>query len=152
MSKETVKTQIDTDITNKITSKSISPSNVGSNMKAVVDLIPETSYKIYTAFLSQTGTNAPVETVFENTLGTIVWTRFSPGRYFATISGGNMFTINKTLSLPDRQIIAKGPAGQFWSAYIDRFNDNSVCLYTTVDHIQTDSLIYNLFIEIRVYN
>ena len=40
MSKETVKTQIDTDITNKTTSKSISPLNVGNNMKAVVDLIP----------------------------------------------------------------------------------------------------------------
>ena len=39
MSKETVKTQIDTDITNKTTSKSISPTNVGNNMKAVVDLI-----------------------------------------------------------------------------------------------------------------
>jgi len=40
MSKETVKTQIDLDITNKTTYKSISPLNVGSNMKAVVDLIP----------------------------------------------------------------------------------------------------------------
>lgn len=41
MSKETVKTQIDIDITNKTTSKSISPLNVGSNMKAIIDLIPE---------------------------------------------------------------------------------------------------------------
>ena len=41
MSKDSVKTQIDTDIINKTTSKSISPLNVGSNMKAVVDLIPE---------------------------------------------------------------------------------------------------------------
>jgi len=40
MSKESVKTQIDIDITNKTTAKSISPLNVGSNMKAVVDLIP----------------------------------------------------------------------------------------------------------------
>lgn len=41
MSKDSVKTQIDTDITNKTTSKSISPLNVGNNMKAVVDLIPD---------------------------------------------------------------------------------------------------------------
>ena len=45
MSKETVKTQIDTDITNKTTSKSISPLNVGGNMKAVVDLIPDITSK-----------------------------------------------------------------------------------------------------------
>lgn len=45
MSKETVKTQIDLDITNKTTSKSISPLNVGGNMKAVVDLIPDITSK-----------------------------------------------------------------------------------------------------------
>lgn len=32
-----IKNTIDTDITNKVTSKSISPTNVGSNIKAVVD-------------------------------------------------------------------------------------------------------------------
>jgi len=152
MSKDSVKTQIDIDITNKTTSKSITPSNVGNNMKAVVDLIPDKSYKVYTAFLSQTGTDAPISTIFENTLGTIVWTRFSPGRYIATISGDNIFTENKTLSLPDRQIIAKGPAGQFWKVYIDRFSNNQVILYTTIDDIETDNLIYNLFVEIKVYN
>ena len=41
MSKETVKAQIDIDITNKTSSKSISPLNVGQNMKNVVDLIPD---------------------------------------------------------------------------------------------------------------
>lgn len=41
MSKDSVKTQIDIDITNKTTSKSISPLNVGGNMKSVVDLIPD---------------------------------------------------------------------------------------------------------------
>jgi hypothetical protein len=41
MSKEQIKTQIDTDITNKTSVKSISPSNVGGNMKNVVDLIPD---------------------------------------------------------------------------------------------------------------
>ena len=45
MSKDSVKTQIDIDITNKISAKSISPLNVGGNMKAVVDLIPDISVK-----------------------------------------------------------------------------------------------------------
>lgn len=45
MSKDSVKTQIDIDITNKTTSKSISPLNVDDNMKAVVDLIPDITSK-----------------------------------------------------------------------------------------------------------
>ena len=37
-------------------------------------------YKVYTALLTQSGTNAPVATVLENTLGgEIVWSRINPG-------------------------------------------------------------------------
>ena len=51
-------------------------------------------YKVYTALLSQTGTNAPVATVLENTLGgTVVWTRTSLGTYTGTLAGA--FTLNK---------------------------------------------------------
>jgi hypothetical protein len=52
------------------------------------------SYLVYTALLSQTGTNAPVATVLENTLGTtIVWTRDDVGEYIGT------FTISPTAKL-----------------------------------------------------
>lgn len=52
-------------------------------------------YKVYTALLSQSGTDAPVATVLENTLGgTVVWSYASPGTYVATLSGA--FTSNKT--------------------------------------------------------
>ena len=40
MTKEELKLQIDTNITNKTLANSITPLNVGNNMKAVVDLIP----------------------------------------------------------------------------------------------------------------
>ena len=36
-----LKTQIDTDITNKTTSSSITPSNVGDNMKDIVDYVDQ---------------------------------------------------------------------------------------------------------------
>ena len=54
------------------------------------------SYSVYTALLTQTGTNAPVATVLENTLGgTVVWTRDSAGFYTGTLAGA--FTVSKTI-------------------------------------------------------
>lgn len=54
------------------------------------------SYLVYTALLTQSGTDAPVATVLENTLGgTVVWSYVSTGTYRATLSGA--FTSNKTV-------------------------------------------------------
>jgi hypothetical protein len=44
-------------------------------------------YKVYTALLTQSGTNAPIATVLENTLGNIVWSYSSVGSYQATLTG-----------------------------------------------------------------
>lgn len=52
-------------------------------------------YKVYTALLTQSGTDAPTATVLENTFsGTVVWSYVSTGTYRATLSGA--FTENKT--------------------------------------------------------
>ena len=52
-------------------------------------------YKVYTAFLTQTGTNNPtVVEVGDNTLGAITWARSGVGTYYATSSG--LFTLGKT--------------------------------------------------------
>ena len=49
---------------------------------------------MYTALLTQSGTNAPVATVLENTLGGIVvWTRSGVGEYIGTLAGA--FPLNK---------------------------------------------------------
>lgn len=46
------------------------------------------SYLVYTAFLAQSGTDAPTATVKQNTLGgTVVWTRAGVGRYVGTLAG-----------------------------------------------------------------
>lgn len=51
-------------------------------------------YKVYTALLTQTGTNAPVATVLENTLGgTVVWSYDAVGQYTLTATG--LLTVNK---------------------------------------------------------
>jgi len=52
-------------------------------------------YKVYTALLTQSGINAPVATVLENTLGaTITYSRVSDGIYTITTDG--IFTSDKT--------------------------------------------------------
>ena len=51
-------------------------------------------HKVYTALLTQSGTDAPVATVLENTLGgTVVWTRAGVGEYIGTLAGA--FPLNK---------------------------------------------------------
>lgn len=53
------------------------------------------TYLRYVALLTQTGTDAPVATVLENTLGgTVVWSYSAVGTYLATLAGA--FTENKT--------------------------------------------------------
>ncbi|OGI93532.1 hypothetical protein A3A03_02290 [Candidatus Nomurabacteria bacterium RIFCSPLOWO2_01_FULL_40_18] len=52
--------------------------------------------KVYRALLTQSGTDAPVATVLENTLGgTVVWLRDGVGYYYGTLTGA--FPEGKTL-------------------------------------------------------
>lgn len=63
------------------------------------DIIDSASYggkKVYKALLTQTGTNAPVATVLENTLsGTPVWSYVGVGDYELTLA--SEWTANKTV-------------------------------------------------------
>lgn len=61
-----------------------SSTTVKTTVQDVADLaVP---YSVYTALLTQTGTNAPVATVLQNTIGNIVWTYASVGSYNATLT------------------------------------------------------------------
>ena len=63
-----------------------------------LDAIEEAKPKVYRALLTQSGTNAPVAIVLENTLGgTVVWTYSDVGTYFGTLVGA--FTNNKTVGV-----------------------------------------------------
>jgi len=56
------------------------------------------TYAVYRALLTQTGTNAPVATVLENSLGgTVVWGYGNVGFYTATLVSA--FTADKTFTL-----------------------------------------------------
>jgi hypothetical protein len=57
-------------------------------------------YKVYTALLTQSGTNAPVATVLENTIdATLLWTYIGVGQYLLSLPSfpsGSPFIVGKT--------------------------------------------------------
>ena len=109
----------------------------------------EPPYKVYTALLTQTGTNAPTATVLENTLGgTIVWSRNGLGAYSGTLSG--VFTTNKTYVSVE--------IGELLTGYGDNVTIykqstiNEVALTTIKTNTNSDGVLKNSPLEIRVYN
>jgi len=96
-------------------------------------------YKVYTAILTQVGTDAPTAIVLENTIGSIVWSRTVIGGYFATLSGA--FTTDKTSVL-----ITNGSANTTYihGASVSTSNVNVITA--------SDGQIDRATIEIRVYN
>ena len=110
------------------------------------------SYLVYTALLTQSGTDAPVATVLENTLGgTVVWSRDASGIYVATLSGA--FTANKTTPISQREQQSSDNVDDIpkWLTGL-RLTDNTYGLNTgNFDSGLSDSVLNGAFIEIRVY-
>ena len=106
------------------------------------------SYKVYTALLTQSGTDAPVATVLENTLGgDVVWDRGGTGYYIGTLTGA--FTLNKT------GFTIQPPSNFADTGYFET-NDVTVntveFTYAKASGGAADNVLLNTLIEIRVYN
>jgi len=56
-------------------------------MKSINEKVEDRGYKTYRALLTQSSTSAPVATVIENSIGTLVWAYSSTGVYTATLVG-----------------------------------------------------------------
>jgi len=98
-------------------------------------------YRSYTALLTQTGTDAPVATVLENTLGlNPVFTYDVAGQYTLTDLSG-LFLSNKTAVF--MQFKNGGPTMEILVENVNQIIINA--------NGQNDILL-NTFIEIRVYN
>lgn len=108
-------------------------------------LIPqEPKYKVYTALLTQTGTNAPVATVLENTLGgDLVWSREDVGIYTGTLN--EAFIENKTGVLLN-SVDATGT----YESYVESVNN--VKIITISAETNEDDYLNNSFFEIKIYN
>ena len=108
-------------------------------------------YKVYTALLTQSGTNAPVATILENTLGgDIVWSYYTEGVYNGVLLGA--FTINKT-DISFGAYKYSGQAGDKIDIYDDEgeSEDSIKIIQQTYDNNSVD-VFSNIRIEIRVYN
>ena len=110
------------------------------------------SYKVYTALLTQTGTTAPVATVLENTLGgDIIWSRNGTGDYTGLLTGA--FTSNKTAILLGNvrytlSSVTLIPA----DITVFSYSVNDVSIGTMDNSSLVDDILFNTFVEIRVYN
>ncbi len=100
-------------------------------------------YKVYTALLTQTGSDAPVATVLENNTGLdFTWQYDSTGNYYVS----DTFDISKTTFFVSSVL---GAQPNFIGGQISATSINiTVTNFTS----PVDGLLLNTPIEIRVYN
>ena len=113
-------------------------------------LVPQApKYKVYTALLSQSGTDAPIATVLENTIGDIVWNYETVGTYKATLVGS--FLNSKTYVNIGNFDTVMSSYGYF--AFSSENEPDGYLLQTfDLEWVNSDNVLANTTIEIRVYN
>lgn len=119
----------------------------------IVDLqnnpVDSRPYKIYTALLTQSGTDAPIATVLENTLGNIVWSYYTLGVYNAELP--DAFTEKKTTV-----IFGAGKSSSQAGDKIEIYDDegestNSIKIIQLTFDSNAVDFFDGILIEIRVY-
>ena len=111
-------------------------------------------YKVYTALLTQSGGNAPVATVLQNTIGDIVWGYVGDGSFTATLAGA--FAVNKTFTLLN--MFGDDNGTPYFSYARNGSNTDELSLYVFKSDLSQPSIIGDAGtnvgcpIEIRVYN
>ena len=175
MTNTELKNNIDAAITNKTSVSSITPVNVGEQIKSTVDYIDQEisniellegpqgpqgppgesgtvalqAYKVYSALISQSGTGIPIAKVLENTTGVnFSYTINSTGNYMLTGSS-NVFTANKTATICSFNSNGSFPNG---TMFFYSIGSQFFIIETRNSGTPTDGIITDAFIEIRVYN
>ena len=112
---------------------------------ALQEAIDAKPYKVYTALLTQTLTDAPTVIVLENTLeGTVVLSYSAVGSYVATLTGA--FTLNKTWCS------ITSTAGADVTLTAGRGSDNTINIKSFLSGTLSNSAMSPACLEIRVYN
>lgn len=110
-----------------------------------VRFLPKAQPKTYVALLTQSGTDAPVATVLENTLGgTVVYSYSQTGIYDGTLSLA--FPSNKTVTV----INGGGNSGSLLGS-ITRLSDNAFRVYSFDGGSASDDMLSSTEIIITVY-
>jgi len=98
-------------------------------------------YTSYAGYLVQSGTEAPLATVMQNTTGgTIAWSRNSSGNYSGTITGG-AFTAGKTLVFINQGGSTSASVNIAWAS-----SATAITIITGADDVLAKAAI-----EIRIY-
>lgn len=119
---------------------------IGSGSSEPVDPRP---YKVYTALLTQSGTNAPVDTVLENTIGDITWFYTSPGRY--SIVSDRFIPGKVFVNIPSHMSNDDTLLATYKVQYLENLTLESWQFESTGGSMN-NWLLFNTPIEIRVYN
>jgi hypothetical protein len=101
----------------------------------------------YTAYWTQTGTNAPTSNILLNTIGAATLDRVSTGTYTITISGA--FTANKTTPLND--VMYDNDGNKYT---IERTSSSLMTIKTYAAaniNILSDNVLNNRIVSIKVY-
>lgn len=109
-------------------------------------------YKVYTALVSQSGTNAPTAIVLQNTLGEITYTYSTSGQY--QITSSSLFTSNKTFITYNTHNSDDGGTS-IYDVFITRSDAYLLSFNTLNGGVNQDGLIPSyapIYLEIRVYN
>jgi hypothetical protein len=127
------------------------PKMVAEALKKLQSLISanEPKYKVYTALLTQSGTDAPIATVLENTLGfTPTLIRENIGKY--SLQSSNMWTGNEAVFLGGGESVSN-IAKTFYNTE-DSDIENILIQVLDVNGEYVDNILNKTSIEIRVYN
>jgi hypothetical protein len=140
-------------IRNEQTAKANTADRVGEMLEDIIDSKLNASYKVYTALFNQGSIYAPTVTVLENTIGTIIWTYSTIGTYYGTLTGAFAGTVPTIIGPMGHE--GNPYFGESWGSYygINKVSSNQILLRTgTPGNGNSDNLLWDQFIEIRVYN
>lgn len=152
MTNTELKAQIDTDITTATGVGSVSTSDVGDNMKAIVDYVDQEISSVNTkkeivGLLSYDGTNFTFTEILNQTPATISWSKFS-GTIIANFSSA-VLTVGKTI-IPDQSINTGG--GYIVTARVSNSTNISMICTNTAG---TNSFVPNFTdmpFKVEIYN
>jgi hypothetical protein len=127
-----------------------SGQTVSTTVQDIADLAAGVPYKSYVAIVSQSGTNNPIVTVMENTIGTMTVTRNGVGDYYFSSPSFNSFSDFGKIAV----LITNGNGAIAKTIQAYYLPPASVVQVLTSD-ISTvafvDSVLQNATIEIRQY-
>lgn len=109
---------------------------------------PVNGVKKYVAKVTQSSTNDPVATIFENSLGGVpVWTRSGAGSFNCTLAGAFAGSV---VAFVSQDFWATGNFGNGYREVISRSNSDSLIL-KQISNVLAGADGFTMYVEVTVY-